>query len=127
MRRKLGILIVSLVLLQGCALFTHKEEIGVLVDLGKDADRQDDLLSVETKVFDKLKAAFKNNKLHTGVDAHDVLDMVGEPVTATREDDRLRWSYKAGNETWLSGEVVHLYFDQSNKLTLWECVRFECE
>lgn len=122
------IIIISLSVLSGCAAVQHREEIGVLIDLGNEQKEQEKHLKKEAVVFEQAKEAILAGELNVGMSAKAVRSKLGEPVLQLEDGSEAtqKWVYKTGDAGWLKSEIIRVYFDEEDTVKRWACVNLEC-
>jgi hypothetical protein len=115
--------IVLLLILPGCS---HSKEIKTLIELGKDAGAQDEIVAGETKSFKKICEALQKKKIFAGTDREKILRKYGAPVIETVKDGAKTDVYKVGNSTWFDDKKIYLTFDSSDKLLRWQSQSDAC-
>jgi hypothetical protein len=115
--------VVLLWILPGCS---HSKEIKTLIELGKDAGAQDEVIAGETKSFRKICEALQKKKISAGTNREKILRKYGAPVIETVKGGEKIDVYKIGSSTWFEDKKIYLTFDSSDKLLRWQSKSDAC-
>lgn len=118
--------VVCLPWLAGCA-GQNLEGIATLNAVGKDEKVQREALLKDDSNFKKIKAAISQKKLTLNLTSTEAARLYGNPVAVVSQGTASKWVFKGQESGLLGGPKIYLFFDESNRLTGWECVRNVCE
>ncbi len=114
----------AVLLMAGCAGL-HTEEIKTMRDMARDSKGQEDALAREEASFQNVRAAILQGWMKPGFSSAKVADSYGLPVSVVIEGSGKRWVYTGKDSGWFQGPKIHLYFDESGRLTHWDMIRME--
>ena len=121
-------LILSVLILAGCAALNNLDELLTLKDLAVDRDLQDKTVAEQNKQFEKLSEAIKSNAIKEYPNKKSCQREFGPPVYSTQlvqNGEHLeRWLYRYAIQK-TAKEKIYLYFDESNQLTYWEILNLK--
>ena len=113
--------------LSGCAGLSHKmDAIHTLIGLGQNEKLKARAIKQETENFHKVKRYIIEGKIKKGITKEAASKKFGQPVVILSENSGQEWIYKPGQASWLEGEKIYLYFNESGMLEEWECVDLDC-
>ena len=117
--RYISILVISVILLCGCAKVEHLDQLLTLKSLSDNQAQQTKLVESRDKKFGKLLEAIKSNRLSEYPDKKSVFNTFGEPIfikkTVKDEKPIEKWLYRCAVKM-TGSEKVYLYFDDAGKL-----------
>lgn len=114
---------VALILLGGCAFFTHQEQIGALEEFGSSQDEIQDYVSMQEAFFNKLKSDVQNQLIREGAAKSDILATYGEPVFCKQSRIIPGETCLYRNPVkYFSTDKVYLYFGPDEKLSSWKFI-----
>jgi len=111
--------------LLGC-IHIDPEAAHTLIELGKEEKGKDETLAREERSFQKIKRAIQRHRLKIGISSQKVTGRFGEPVLMHSEGGEQRWIYKARKGKWFNSPKVYLFFDETDHLKRWACIRVDC-
>jgi hypothetical protein len=113
--------------LSGCSGLSHKiDAIHTLIGLGHNEKLKARAIKQETENFHNLKRYIIEEKIQKGITKEAASKKFGQPVVILSENRGQEWIYKPGQASWLGGEKIYLYFNESGTLEEWECVDLDC-
>ena len=110
--------------LQGC-VHLDPEAKHTLTELGKDEKAEKETLAEEEQRFQNVRKAIHKERLTEGLSGQEAADQFGAPAAALSEGKDQKWVYK-GKGGWFKASKIYLYFDESNHLKHWKCLRTDC-
>ncbi|MFH1355443.1 MAG: hypothetical protein ABIH19_04780 [Candidatus Omnitrophota bacterium] len=119
---KISLLINAFIIfLTGCAVSPLDQRISLLKRLAANQKEIEQDLKKQEKLFYKLVADIKNQRLGMGDSKEEILLEYGEPVFCKilQEKDRESCLYRHPSKYFLT-DKVHLYFDHAGNLYSWE-------
>jgi len=124
-------LLVSFVLffcsqLLGCA-HVDSEAVSTLIELGKEDKGKEGVLAQQEQSFQRLKKAVQHRRVKKGFSDSKVTKRFGAPVAVLSEGKGTRWLYRGKKGSSFSAQKIYLFFDESNHLERWKCIRTDCE
>ena len=111
------------VILSGCTLLTHKQQITALKNLAKEQEELEKYVNQQEILFDNLKNDIRDQRLRRGTPKEEILALYGEPIfcKASRDQDRrVETCFWRHPTQYFSSDLIFLNFDQDQKLFSWE-------
>ena len=111
--------------LLGC-VHIDPEAAQSLIELGKEEKGKEETLAREEKSFKKVSKAIRRHHLKIGISGPEVMDRFGEPVLIHSTGEGERWVYKTRQGSWFNSPKIYLFFDETDHLKRWICIRMDC-
>lgn len=113
----------------GCAGVKElqSEEVDTLREFEQDQKWKAEVVAEEERNFQEVKKAIQEGRLKKGILSSEIAQQFGQPVLSSPEGKEQRWLYKGRGGHWFKAPKVYLYFDESNQLQRWECLRTDCK
>ena len=124
--RKIGMVVVMLFFLSGCAKLAHLQELLTMKSLSDNQDAQERYVKQQKAKFEKLLEVVRSNRLKEYPTTKSFLRNFGEPILIKEiEKDgqkQRRWLYRYSTKAFDS-EKVYLYFDGQGRLLDFEYLK----
>ncbi len=117
------ILLLSILVLTGCAQVSHTQELLRLQGYSNEKDRQGLLVQQQNKLFERLLAQAKSGELKKYPDDKSIFAAFGPPVFEKRliveQTPYIVWMYRYSTKLFGS-DKVYLYFDLQGYLQIYD-------
>jgi hypothetical protein len=126
--RLIGFLIISysfVLLLEGCALFPHYDQLMMLKKIGENENDIKNYVNKQEHLFLKLREDVKNNRLAKGVPKEEVLFHYGSPIfcrSSNRQGPIKEFCLYRRPVEYFNTDVIYLRFDKYDNLYSWEFI-----
>ena len=122
MRRLLGAFLP--LLLSGCALSQHSEELGTLLSQSREEALKERDLNLEDAHYQKVLSGIQKGQIKPGLSQDEIVKKIGKPVVVLNEGGAEEWLYKARNPSWFKADKIYLFFDPEGRLVRWAASNF---
>lgn len=120
LQKTISCLLLSLLVLSGCAPLNHLDELSMLGELAREKDNQDHLVKAINDHYDVLTKVIAQGHISDYKNESSFTHAFGDPISKRILDDGMtQWLYRYCLEQ-TAKDKVYIYFDAKGQFIKWE-------